>query len=139
MCVCVTNTFFMGDCAPHSPPQGTPSPVIPLAYGMKVRARAYGTGVNPRNPPPTARPHELQFLYLLHLLHLLHVLHGHLLFRFLILLSWREYVSFSSALMQQIKIANINANEPAITISSPINAGMLVMINSKYLCLFCLI
>jgi hypothetical protein len=99
----------------------------------------YGGLRPPFTPPPTARPHELQFLYLLHLLHLLHVLHGHLLFRFLIVLSWREYVSFSSALMQQIKIANINANEPAITISSPINAGMLVMINSKYLCLFCLI
>lgn len=56
----------------------------------------------------------------------LHLLQRQLYFRFLIILSWREYVSLLSALMQQIKIANMNANEPAMTKISPMNAGMLV-------------
>jgi hypothetical protein len=73
-------------------------------------------------PPPTTLRFPFQFLYLLHLLH------TQLLFRFLILLSWREYVSFLSALMQQIKIPNMTANDPAMTISSPMNAGILVWI-----------
>lgn len=40
--------------------------------------------------------------------------------------------------MQQIKIANMNANEPAMTIISPMNAGMLVLvvIGNKYLYLY---
>ena len=29
----------MGDGVPQGPPQGTPSPVIPLAYGTKVCAQ----------------------------------------------------------------------------------------------------
>ena len=37
--------------------QGTESPVCPLAYGMKVCVRAYGTGVTHIRPQPTARPH----------------------------------------------------------------------------------
>ena len=63
----------------------------------------------------------------------LHLLHTHLLFRLLILLNWREYVSLLSALMQQIKIANMNANEPAMTKISPMNAGMLVVMRVGYL------
>ena len=38
--------------------------------------------------------------------------------------------------MQQIKIANMNANDPVMTIISPMNAGMLVGIGNKYLYLY---
>ena len=50
----------------------------------------------------------------------------------------REYILLLSALMQQIKIANMNANDPAMTIISPMNAGMLVLvwIGNKYLYLY---
>jgi len=40
-----------GDSVPRNPPQGTPSPVIPLAYSIKVCVRAYGASA-------------LQFLYI---------------------------------------------------------------------------
>jgi hypothetical protein len=39
--------------------------------------------------------------------------------------------------MQQIKIANMNANEPVMTKISPMNAGMLVGIESWFLYLSC--
>ena len=50
----------------------------------------------------------------------------HLYLRFLSFLNRREYESSLSALMQQRRIANMNANDPAITKISPINAGIVI-------------
>jgi hypothetical protein len=41
--------------------------------------------------------------------------------------------------MQQIKIANMNANDPAMTIISPMNAGMLVVNTCICICFVSLI
>jgi hypothetical protein len=68
MCLIITNTFFTGDSVPRQPPQGTLSPVSPLAYGMKVCVRAYGASafvsqsvgqlveVSPLSSPPILTP-----------------------------------------------------------------------------------
>jgi hypothetical protein len=48
MYVCVySNTFLQGAQPPVIPLQGTPSPVNPLASGMKVCVRAYGASAFP--------------------------------------------------------------------------------------------
>jgi hypothetical protein len=50
----------------------------------------------------------------------------HLDLRLLSFLNRREYESSLSALIQQRRIANMNANDPAMTKISPINAGIVI-------------